>query len=411
MRFLIPCGFIHLNILFIKLSFQNIAPFISTRHNKLSKWFGYFGLGIGVLLLLCSVQLFINIDALLKNKNTKKGGYDYIAVSKAITNENMAKDNSFTSAEFDDLKKQPFIDDASPFTINKFMVKATGGETLPFTADIFLETIDENYIDTIPPSFKWQEGDPVVPVIIGSDYLEIYNTVFAPSQDLPQFSEKTVSNIVIGLQLLGNGTVKNFRANIVALSDRLSTIIVPPSFLNWANKEFTGSSTSAINKILVKTKDVNDPAFLNYIQAHGYKVNRDRTKIGRTKQGLQAIVSGLAGFAVLVIILAMVLFSFYLQLMIARSRENLQLLLLIGYSPGWLSKIVSKKWMPVYLMIVLLALLTTALFQYLFSHFLMKDNENLSLLIDWKVILVAVALLILSVFINYRLIRKLVHRI
>jgi hypothetical protein len=45
------------------------------------------------------------------------------------------------------------------------------------------------------------------------------------------------------------------------------------------------------------------------------------------KQIFQGIFSGLAVFGVMVIILALLLFSFYLQLVIARSRESLKLLL------------------------------------------------------------------------------------
>jgi hypothetical protein len=368
-------------------------------------------LGIGVLLLLCSAQLFININSLLKNKNPKKGGYDFISVTKTISNENMAADHAFSNAELEEIKKQPGIDDATPFISNKFVVRANGGNTLPFSSDIFLESIDQAYIDTIPDSFKWSPGDNTVPVIIGSDYLELYNTVFAPSRDLPQFSEKSISSLLIGLECEGNGITKNFRANIVATSDRINTLIVPQSFLLWANKEFSGSSNSAINKILIKTKDANDPALLSYIQKNDYHVNRDKTRFGRIKQVLQAIVSGLAGFALLVIILAMVLFSFYLQLMIARSRENLNLLLLIGYSPGWLSKTVSKKWIPVYVTIIFFALAITAIAHWVFVHFVMKDNEDLSIMVDWKVIALAILLLILSVMINYQLIKKLVNKI
>lgn len=377
----------------------------------MSRWFGFLGLGIGVLLLLCSAQLFVNIDSLLKNKNRKKDGYDYISFSKRISNETMGSDRSFSNSELDDIKKQPFATDAAPFTINKFVARANGGATLPFASDIFLESIDENYLDTLPPAFKWAEGDNTVPVIIGSDYLELYNTVFAPSRDLPQFSEKSITSLLIAIECEGNGTVKNFRANIVATSDRISTILVPESFLKWANNTFTGSPNSAINKILVKTKDANDPVLLNYVQAHDYQVNRDKTRFGRTKQILQAIVSGLAGFAILVIVLAMVLFSFYLQLMIARSRENLQLLLLLGYSPRWLSQTVSKKWTPIYITIIVIALVITTAMHWAFVHLIMKDNEDLAMMVDWKVIGLALLLLFLSVFINYRLIKKLVSKI
>ena len=35
----------------MNLSFKNIAPFLSTGQNKLSRWLSYIGLGIGVTLL------------------------------------------------------------------------------------------------------------------------------------------------------------------------------------------------------------------------------------------------------------------------------------------------------------------------------------------------------------------------
>ena len=113
----------------------------------------------------------------------------------------------------------------------------------------------------------------------------------------------------------------------------------------------------------------------------------------------------------MVILLAMVLFSFYLQLMIARSKENLQLLLTLGYSPDWLSKTVAKKWIPVYIVVVLMAVAITALLHFSFQHFVMTDREELSPFINWMVIAVAAVLLFLSVAVNYRLVKKLLHKL
>lgn len=395
----------------LNLSFKHIAPFLSTGQNKLSRWLSYIGLGIGVLLLLCSIQMYININALLKNKDPQKNGYDFIAVTKTISNENMSASHAFTDADLAEIKKQAFVEDAAPFLSNKFVVRANGGATLPFSSDIFLESIDQNFIDTVPPSFTWVPGNNTVPVILSSDYLELYNTVFAPSRDLPQFSEQSISSLIVGLECEGFGGPQNFRANIVAMSDRINTVIVPESFLKWANQHFANSNAAEPNKILLKTKDANDPQLLAFLQKKDYHINKDRTKFGRIKQILQAIVSGLAGFGVLVILLAMVLFSFYLQLMIARSKENLQLLLTIGYSPGWLSKTVSKKWIPVYLTIIVVTVALVALLHWSFQHFVMRDNENLSPFIHWSVLLVAILLLILSVMINYRLVKKLLYKL
>jgi hypothetical protein len=391
-------------------SFKNISPFLSGGENRFSRWLSYVGMGVGVLLLLCSIQMYININSLLKEKTSRKGGADFISVTKTITNDNMGKDNRFTDADIKDIKSQPFIEDAAPLISNQFRVKASAGSIIPFSTDLFLEALDQKFLDTVPPSFTWKEGQADVPIIFSSDFMEMYN-VFAPSQDLPQLSDKTMSSVNIILECYTPYGVQNFRARIVALSDRINSVLVPMNFMEWANKTFGGVTQVSASRIYLKTVDANDPQLLDYLQKKDYRVNKDKTKFGRVKQTLQAIVSGVAGFGILVILLAMLLFSFYVQLMIAKSRENLQLLLTLGYSPGWLSKTVAQRWIPVYVAIVLSALLMTGFLQFCFQHFAMYGREELSPFIHWILIIVAIILLGLSVLTNYRLVKKLLYKL
>ena len=395
----------------MNLSYKNIAPFLSTNQNKLSRWLSYIGLGVGVLLLLCSIQMYNNINILLKDKNPKNDGYDYISITKIITNDNMGEDHSFTPEEITTLKQQKSIEDVSPLLANKFLVKATGSSRLPFTTDLFLESLDNSFIDSIPEGFTWKEGQDVLPAIMSADYLELYNTVFAPSKDLPQFSEKSISSLYVQIEChTTEGKIKIFKGHIVGLSDRINSVLVPGNFLEWANKNFANVTINKPQRVFLKTKDANSVDLLNFIQKNNYNINKDKTKFGRIKQLLQAIISGLSGFGVLVIMLAMVLFSFYLQLMIARSKDNLQLLLTLGYSPAWLSKTVAKKWIPVYVLIVCSALLCTMLLQWGFQSTAMKGREELSVMIHWSVAVVAIVLLLLSILINFRMIKKLLLR-
>ena len=396
----------------MKLSYQHIKPFLHTRQHAASRWMGYIGLGLGVLLLLVSVQLYININVLLKDKNPRKDGYDYISVTKLISNENMAEAHSFSEAEIEEIKSQSFIQDATPLLANKFLVRASGSSVLPFTTDLFLESIDNRFLDTIPENFTWKEGQAIVPIIMSADYLELYNTVFAPSKDLPQFSEKSISSVLIQLECYAtNGTAKIFKANVVGLSNRINSVLVPVNFLEWANKNLGSSSNINPSRIFIKTTDANNSELLNFLQQKNYNINKDKTKFGRVKQLLQAIVSGLSGFGILIILLAMLLFSFYLQLMIARSKDNLQLLLTLGYSPGWLSKIVAKKWVPVYTCIVSAALILAAFFQWSFQQFILNSRSDLSPYLHWIVIFIAALLILLSIFINYRLVKKLLMKL
>lgn len=384
---------------------KKITHLLHTNKSKLSKWISYFGLGIGVLLLLCSMQMFININDVLKGNNPRKNGFDFISVTKTITNENMGKDNSFTESDLDDLRKQSGIDAAAPLLSNQYRVKASAGNIIPFSTDLFLESIDDQFIDTIPAGFTWQPGQQNIPIIFSADFLEMYN-VFAPSQGLPQMSAKTVSSIRVFVECYGPNGIQNFTASIVGLSERINSVLVPKSFMDWSNQQFAGKIAVKPVRVYIKTRDANDPKLLNYLDQKNYHVNKDRTKFGRVKKVLQNIVSSLGVFGVLVIILALMLFSFYLQLMIARSKDNLQLLLTLGYSPNWLSKAVAKTWIPVYTIVILTAMIITQVFHYFFIQISFVENQSLSLFLDWTVILTGLLLLLLSVFSNFRLVKK-----
>ena len=389
---------------------QTILPLLNTNKNKISKWISYFGLGIGVVLLLSSMQMFFNINNLLKENNPRKNGFDFISITKVITNENMGKDNTFKDDELAEIKSQPTVQDAVPLISNQYRVKGSAGTIIPFSTDLFLESIDDNFIDTLPPTFTWQPGQQTVPIIFSSDFLELYN-VFAPSQDLPQLSAKTVSSVNIILEIYGATGVQTYKGNIVALTDRINSILVPKSFMQWSNQTFGGVTKVNPSRIYIKTKDANDPKLISFLDTKNYHLNKDKTKFGRIKKVLQNIVSALGVFGILVIVLALMLFSFYLQLMIAKSKENLQLLLTLGYSPNWLSKTVAKTWIPVYVFVVIAAIVITSLLHYTFVKISFVERNDLSYFLHWSVLVVGVLLLILSVFTNYRLVKKELYRI
>ncbi len=389
---------------------KTILPLLNINKNILSKWLSYVGLGIGVLLLLSSMQLFININDVLKENNPRKNGFDFISITKVITNDNMGKDNTFTDEELNEIRNQPTVTGAAPLIANQYRVKASAGNIIPFSTDLFLESIDNEFIDTVPPNFTWQPGQLEVPIIFSADFLELYN-VFAPAQDLPQLSDKTISSVNIILECYSAVGVQHFKGNIVALSDRINSVLVPGTFMQWSNQAFGGVSKVKPARIYIKTRDANDPKLLSFIDGKNYHLNKDKTKFGRVKKILQSIVSALGIFGILVIVLALVLFSFYLQLMIARSRENLQLLLTLGYSPKWLSNTVAKTWVKVYVFVVTGAIVFTQLLHIAFVRISFVERSDLSWFLHWSVLAAGVGLLLLSVFVNYRLVRKELYNI
>lgn len=389
--------------------FKTIAPFFYKEKGPYSRLFSYAGLATGVLLLLCAVQMYININRLLKDKHPRKDGYDYISVTKTITNQNMGKDNRFTVGDIREFQQQSFIKDAAPLISNQFRAKASAGEMIPFSTDLFLEAVNTSFIDTVPPSFNWVPGQKDIPIIFSADFLEMYN-IFAPAQGLPQLSESSIGAVNIILECYGPTGMEPYRGHIVALSDRINSVLVPENFLVWANQQYGKATDPPAARVYLKTVDANDPVLLNFLQQKNYHVNKDKTKFGRIKQVLQGIIGGIGLFAILVILLAMMLFSFYLQLMIARSKDNLTLLLTLGYSPGWLSSSLARKWVPAYSTIIFVALLLTAVLQWTFQQ-QMAGRDQLSPFLDGSIFLLAGLLWLISITVNYRLIKKLLYRL
>jgi hypothetical protein len=359
-------------------SYKPISHLLQTGSNAWSRRFSYIGLGIGILLLLASLQMFINLQQLIRTGSIRKEGFDYISITRSVTNENMGQKEKhlFTRAMVDSIRQLPFISDAAPLEANLFQVELSAGGILPFSTNLFVESIEDRFLDTLPPGFSWQPGQALVPIIVSSDFLEIFN-VFGPSYGLPQVSPETASGIP-----------------------------VPKSFLDWGNINLKGKKAELFSRIYIKTKDANDPALLNYLDQQAFKVNKDKTKFGRMKQVFEGIFTGLGVFGILVVVLAMLLFSFYLQLVIARSRDSIRLLLTLGYSPNWLSRHFTQRFIPVYVFIIVAALALTAIMQFAFHRWVMYSRPELQSWPHWSVLLTALVLLALSAWTNYKLVRK-----
>lgn len=106
---------------------------------------------------------------------------------------------------------------------------------------------------------KWSfnPASDIVPIIIPRNYLNLYNFGFAQSRNLPQLSEGVMGMVNLDIRIMGNGQVKQMKGNIVGFSNRLNTILVPESFMNWANEAYGAGEKAEPSRLIV---EVNNPA-------------------------------------------------------------------------------------------------------------------------------------------------------
>ena len=81
-----------------------------------------------------------------------------------------------------------------------------------------------------------------VPIILPRDFLMLINYGIAESQGLPQISEDLLAAARLKINMSGHGKRGHETGKVVGFSDKISSILVPESFLEYSNGLYGGSS-------------------------------------------------------------------------------------------------------------------------------------------------------------------------
>src|SRR5215831_14188030 len=125
------------------LSFRPIKSLLQTGTSAASRWLSFIGLGIGVLLLFCSIQMLVNIQHLLKGNIIHKGGYDYISITKKVSLENVADYETayFSEKEIEEIKSNSAVTDAVPLVSTQFELQIAVPVVFSTPTTLYLEAL------------------------------------------------------------------------------------------------------------------------------------------------------------------------------------------------------------------------------------------------------------------------------
>ncbi len=269
---------------------------------------------------------------------------EYMVVNKkvsvlAVFNSNQT---TFTQTEIDEIDRQKFVRSVSYFTPSRFRVKAftqPSSQIPPFSTDLFFESVPDRLLDSAEPDWSWDEHTGIIPIIIPRDYLNLYNFGFAGSQGLPQISETIVQQVVFRVVIAGNGQREVFDGHIVGFSDFLNTILVPESFMAWANKRFgdTGGNDK-ISRLIVETKNPGDPAIAEFFASKpNYDVNDNKGDQGKLSYFLTLLITGVLIVGGLIMLPAVGLMLLSINLLVYKNQKTLGNLILLGFRRSKLS--------------------------------------------------------------------------
>ena len=305
-------------------------------HSRTHLLGAFLGTLAGFILLLAGIQFYMDIKAVL-SENRDLLDPEYIVINKKVNIGNTLglTGGGFTEEEIAEIEAQPFADQVAAFNSNEFPVQAyTEGEQVPnFITELFFEAIPDEYIDVKSEDWQWDPEEGTIPVIIPQDYLNLYNFGFAPSQGLPQIPKGVLSmiNFKIRLQGQGRGNYDDYNGRIVGFSNRVSSILVPVDFLEWANDKYGYFKKNDPSQVILVSKDPTNPSIIKFLEDRGYDTIREKLKSSRMNIILKFVISFLVLVAAIIIGLAFLVFLLSLQLMISRSSEKIRRLNKLGF--------------------------------------------------------------------------------
>jgi hypothetical protein len=366
------------------------------------------GLSIALLLILSAVQIQVNYHELLYGSGNQDSIANFLVINRKIDGNSLT--NTLSAQDIQQLKSQPFVQAIGQLTSSRFKVSAQSpSERFPFYTDLFFESVPNEFIDVQSTDWTWKEGSANIPMIIPNQFLDLYNFGFAPSQNLIQLTQSMVMALPVVINIHHNGQVIPFTGRVVGFSDRISSVLVPQNFLDWANRQFGSHQAGETSRVVIQTKDPGNPVLVQYLKDKNLVTDADKTRFSKYRQIVNAIVSASWITGAIMLLFALLVLSLFIQLTISSTKKEIELLITLGASPKQLQQFLLRQFLPGNLIITVLSLLAITALQFWVQKLLAIQNMVVSPWISIYTIMAALAIILVLWLVNIRTIKKYVQ--
>ena len=310
------------------------------RHISLGQLAGFFLANLcGMVIVLLSIQFYQDVAPVFTEGDSfmKK---DYLIVSKKVSTLGsfVGKSSTFAASEIEEIEDQPFTKGVGEFTPSQFKVSAGVGMEqlgLNLSTAMFFESVPNRYVDVNLDEWHFEPGQDEVPIILPRNYLNLYNFGFAQSRNLPQISEGVINMVNLEVRISGSGRMDTYKGKIAGFSNRLNTILVPESFMAWANTHYAeGATRKEPSRLIVEVNNPTDDRIAQFFRERGYETEDDKLDAGKTTWFLKVVVGIVLSVGLLISALSFYILMLSIYLLLQKNTTKLENLLLIGYGPN-----------------------------------------------------------------------------
>lgn len=395
---------------------MNLVWKLLRQHISIPQFLGFaFANLIGMLVILFGIQFYCDVKPVFTGNDSFMKSESIIVSKKVGTANSMSSmGNAFDASEIEELQNQTFAGTVGKFTSSDYRAEASMGidGTTILNSEIFFESIPDQFVDIPLNDWKYTPGSNTIPIILPKSYIAMYNFGFAQSHSLPKISEGLASMINLRIFIQGNGHKEQYNGKVIGFSNRLNSILVPQSFMEWSNARYSTSTTPNLpNRLIVDIKNPTETTVSQYMENHGYDISDNNMNAERITSFLLLLVGIVMTIGVIISALSFYILILSIYLLVQKNSTKLENLLLIGYSIQKVSSPYQRLAVGLNLAVLLIAFgLLTAIRHYymLRLQMLSPDLESSSMLP--AIILGGTLFLIVSVL-NLAIINRKIVRI
>ena len=385
---------------------MNLVWKLLRQHISIGQFVGFFFANLfGMFIVLLGIQFYGDVTPVFTAKDSFMSS-DYVIVSKKIGMGTTlsGRSHDFSAADEEDLSKQRFVRRIGDFTSAQYKVEARmgiNGQSI-LNTELPIESVPDEFIDVPLGDWKYEGGGKVVPIILPRSYINMYNFGFAQNHQLPRISDGLMGMIDFHLYVKGD----EYQGRVIAFSNRLNSILVPRSFMEWSNDKYAPGETARPSRLLVDVENPTDKAVTAYMEKNGYEVEDDKLQAEKATYFLRLVVSMVMVVGLVISILSFYILMLSIYLLVQKNMEKLQNLLLIGYSPSRVAR--PYQWLTVSLNALVLLIALVALF--FVRHYYMQiidalfpQNTTPGM---WPAVMVGIGLFLVVSLLNVVVIRR-----
>ncbi|MEN9399333.1 MAG: hypothetical protein RL632_434 [Bacteroidota bacterium] len=369
------------------------------------------GAFMGITFLIASVHYLIRLNEF--GQGSEILGPNTLIVQKKVTNSTSLAltKNDFTEREIQKIEELPFIEKVKPVVSNNFDVSfETADPLVPrFRSDVFVQTVDPTFLDVHSKKWHWKEGDAYVPIIMPRDFLVMLNT-FMSASNIPQISDDLAMDIRFKFTI-SNQTKKVWvDARIIGFTNEVSSILVPESFMEYGNQQFSLGVEKKITQLMISGKENEFGKVEALLKEKGLESKNAQMVAGRLKSVIGTLLLVVMGISVIAVFLSGLVLIQYMQLLMSKNEYEVRTLMRIGYAPRILIRSFFIYFVRIFGIIAGLGLASFFVMKYFLDEMFTSGGIYLNTSISVSTFIVLALVYVTFSVASYRTAAKGIHR-